>query len=261
MSGLYHVSCIMPPASLPRPDMPVCQDQACQEYERRRIILHYIWLMLAQRGIPCYAWRSLPRRRHANTMPPRICTTACLMAALIMLPTALHAQAPPIVPDNPMIEAARRGDVKALERALFLGYRPNERGRDRIPAVMIAARRGHYEAVEFLLEQGARPDYEAFDGGTSLTAAAHQNRRDIVELLLQHGAKPNKRGLGQETALIIAVRAGFAELAELLLKEGADPLFADLTGRNALDWAELKGDARMLRVLKAPPQASPPASP
>jgi len=59
----------------------------------------------------------------------------------------------------------------------------------------------------------------------------------IVKLLLAAGANVNLRNTSGRTALMFAAIKGDALIVELLLKAGADKTVRDITQKTAMDWA------------------------
>lgn len=106
--------------------------------------------------------------------------------------------------DDPLIRAARTGDVAQIRRLLAAGADPER------PAGV-----NHWNA---------------------LMHAIHKNRIGAVEALLDGGAKPNSRS-GHLTPLVMAAGYGQAGIVRLLLKKGADPRFTTTNGTTALEAA------------------------
>ena len=77
----------------------------------------------------------------------RVPWVACLV------PFLMGAGAPP--PPDPIIDAARRGDVVAIEQLLEQGSDVNAARGDGMTALHFAAELGHVEAVRILLRAGA----------------------------------------------------------------------------------------------------------
>ncbi len=176
---------------------------------------------------------------------------ALLMIAVLTLTDFAAAQTKPAVPDNDLIEAARKGDVYGILKALDGGIHVNDRGRDRRPAIIVAAEWGHLEAVQYLIQRGASVDLRDQEDQTALGAAVLWGRRDVAELLLSSGADPNRSALDNEVPLITAARLGDFAMTELLISQGADRDETDRTGRTALDWARQSRHRKIVNVLSA----------
>ncbi len=137
-----------------------------------------------------------------------------LVAGFLQMLQAVK-EAPPL---SPMAQAAREGDLPAIQRLTATGVDPND------------ARRGR--------------------GWTPLLHAIHRGRMDSVVALIEAGADVNVRAPGRLTALMLAAAYGHTEIVELLLERGADPRLAK-DGLTALDYAMLgTKDVDRLTVFK-----------
>ena len=102
---------------------------------------------------------------------------------------ATRSRAPP-----PLISAAERGDLSALDALLGKAGAPDVRDACRWTPLMKAALNGHLALVDRLLAAGADPQAEDKGGYTAVMLAASNNHAEVVELLLQRGAKADQRG-------------------------------------------------------------------
>ncbi len=185
----------------------------------------------------------------------RHCSKFCisLILLLVVLVGSSHATPPqPIIVDSPIIEAARTGDIAAIERALALGAPIDKRGVAGRAPLHIASEWGQLAAVEFLLKTGARFNIRAKDRATPLQLAILNNHADIVATLLEAGADPNQAGASRQVPLILATRRGLLAHVRLLLAAGADRDATDQTGRTAHDWAAHKRIPLLLQILNTP---------
>jgi acyl-CoA-binding protein len=93
---------------------------------------------------------------------------------------------------DPMLDACRRGDVAALQRAASFGpldlSREDECGRT---ALHWAADGGHVDVAIALIKMGAHVDAVDDDGQTALHYAATCERAETCRLLLESGADPD----------------------------------------------------------------------
>ncbi len=155
--------------------------------------------------------------------------------------------------------AIQRDDTELLEELLGQGLEDRRCERSSLPLVE-AADRGRLTALEALLAQGAEVDRMAKNGITALMAAARENQLAAARLLVENGATVNLLGRPADSAplrptesgpLIEAVRAGHDEMVDLLLASGADPNLADSFGSSALGAATARSRDEMVRRLTA----------
>ena len=135
-----------------------------------------------------------------------------------------------------LLDAARRGEARALRRLLGVPLRPDYSVETQAqlsgdPAgatpLIVASAGGHLEAVRLLLEAGADKDKASQDGGTPLLHAARDGHLEVAQLLLRAGADKDKADRDGYTALIYAASEGYLEVVRLLLEAGADEDEAD----------------------------------
>jgi ankyrin repeat protein len=115
-----------------------------------------------------------------------------------------------------------------------------------------AAIDGQVDQVRAYLEQGVPVNAKDDKGHTLLMYAALFGRSGVVKLLLERGAALNARDQDGETALMYAVKSEDLATVRLLLEKHPD-LNAknNQVGLTALGFAEKKGSAEIIRVLKA----------
>lgn len=176
-----------------------------------------------------------------------------LLLVVFSLVTAIPAvaQKQRTLKDNDLIEAAREGNLYGIIVAMDSGLSVNDRGRYRVPPLVVAAESGHLDAVRLLLQKGAQIDMRAQNNQTALGAAIGRDRADIVKVLLDGGADPNRLAVDNEVPLIAAARAGNATIVKLLISAGADRYETDRTGRTAVDWAREKRDQKLITLLSS----------
>jgi Ankyrin repeats (3 copies) len=122
------------------------------------------------------------------------------------------------------LDAVRKGDVAAVDRALAAGVAVDTPFRYNRTALSFAADRGHVEVVRLLLAKGANPDAtDSFYNQSSLGWASQpaQTRRpehaEVVKLLLDKGAK------GRERALGAAIGSDDERMVQVILDAGGLP--------------------------------------
>ncbi len=205
-----------------------------------------------------------------------------LFAAGVLSLTLAGVAAPaePLAPapytlEQRFLEAARQGDLVALEKLLARGVSIQSKDDLGRSALLLAARdAGSLEVVRFLRAKGAAIDTPDLGGRAALSWAAGEgrleivrelasaqldrrdddgrtpcfhavlgNHRDVVVFLLDAGADVNAADRFRDTPLMLACTKGYGGLAALLLERGADPSLKDQEGRTARDRAAKGADA------------------
>jgi len=118
-------------------------------------------------------------------------------------PSAKSAQS---VCGTPLMAAAEKGDLKALEKAIASGAPLDEQDRIGFTALAYACGSRHYDAAELLLKHGAKADFNLRPGDGSSYFKSMVSGWDYrtVGFLLSHGVDPDaKDGFGT-TALMLA---------------------------------------------------------
>ena len=148
----------------------------------------------------------------------------------------------------PIHDAAKKGDVAALDALLAAGADVNESDGFGTP-LYFAARRGHLAAAKLLIERGADVNASA-KFGPALVAAAAKGKIELMTLLLQNGANPDAQFEGQ-AALHIAVKLGCLDWVKALVAAGAN-INAESTDRKTpYHLAKLIGQAEIAGYLMA----------
>lgn len=114
--------------------------------------------------------------------------------------------------------------------------------------LMDAARRGDIEAVQALLKSGANPNIGDYWRDVPLMEAVRQDNLELAQMLLDAGATPSIRGRGY-TPLGVAAKNGNVRLVEMLLRAGADPDRKNDDGDTPMHGAALMGQARVIEAL------------
>jgi ankyrin repeat protein len=125
---------------------------------------------------------------------------------------------------EPLIDAAKSGDVEAVRSLLADGADVNTRPGDGMTALHWAAERGHAAVAEVLLASGASANAETRIGGyTPLHLASRVGNAAVVRALLDGGADVGATTEhSRVTALHLAAAAvGGAESVSALLERGA----------------------------------------
>jgi len=128
-------------------------------------------------------------------------------------------------PEEALLIAARKGDLKKVESLLKSGVDPNIVSRNSYSALSYAAAGGHLKLVKFLLENGADVNKQARFMKNPLNVVAGTPHIESAKLLLANGAKPMPNANGAS----IVHEAIFWKQPEMLkfilseLKVGVDP--------------------------------------
>ncbi|MEZ5330783.1 MAG: ankyrin repeat domain-containing protein [Thermoanaerobaculia bacterium] len=156
--------------------------------------------------------------------------------------------------DAPLHEAARAGDLVALDRLLDEGAAVDVENRIGYTPLMEAAREGHEEAVVRLLAAGADPLHRGNALGMGMTAlhlAADRDRAGVARRLLDRGVPVDAGNAQGTTPLAWGLGEGSLATARVLLDAGADPRIEDGHDFSALDMVEFLDDEALKERLVA----------
>lgn len=144
-----------------------------------------------------------------------------------------------------LAEAACRGDVDGIERALRAGADVNANGLENVPPLMWALSCENLEGMRALLKNGANPNHHTDDGTTPVHFAATYNNPIFLRLLLENNGDPNAADNRGETPLTRALSAfqstGDVQNFDILLEAGGDPSLRNVTGDTVVDNAVMLG--------------------
>jgi len=128
-------------------------------------------------------------------------------------------------------DAARRGDLAAVERLLAAGAAVDATDGAGATPLYLAAGEGHAAVVVRLLSAGANPQRQVSgpfgSTGTPIHAAIRYGHLDVVRALLEAGVDPNLADDGVGPPLHTALRRGQTAAAGLLRTFGARPIRAE----------------------------------
>jgi ankyrin repeat protein len=140
-------------------------------------------------------------------------------------------------------------------------FSPGQQHKRRNAAIVNAARAGDVKAIEVALDAGADVNAPDGDGITPLMHAVRGDRPkiakpgpsehpEVVELLIKRGAAVNARTDSGFVALFWAARYGHAGVAKVLIAQGAEVNVHDKGGMTALKWATTNQQAKVVKLLK-----------
>ena len=192
------------------------------------------------------------RNRAGFSAPPGVLAAFVLWLGVFSLMSQNgRAQPVPVMRDNAMVEAARRGDVATLQTAYANGMKADRQGINGLSPLHVAAQFGRSEAVAALLAMTKKVDHRDRDRQTALGHSVLNGHGDVVALLLAAGADPDRSGPNYEPPLVVAARRGDMAIVTALLDAGADVTLGDNTGRTALEWARAMRHEKIMAALEA----------
>ncbi len=166
---------------------------------------------------------------------------------LLLATAGIAGLASAAVPEPPLIQAIKAGDLAAARDALA---DPNAAAPDGTTALHWAARAGDVNAAQMLLGAGADPNAANRYGATPLFLAVTETSLPVVEALLKAGADPNLALPEGETPLLTAARTGDPKIIQALIGSGADIEAREgFYGETPLIWAVAANHAEAVRTL------------
>lgn len=157
----------------------------------------------------------------------------CVAVAITAAPAALAA--------GEINDAARRGDVAALDRLLASGGNIEEREKTGETPLISAALAGQSKAVAALLQHKADITVRNNRGLSAINAAAYAGDLESVKLLIAAGAQvDDANNHFKVTPLILAAEADAADVIGYLLDKGANIEATERHGYTALSRAGFK---------------------
>lgn len=138
----------------------------------------------------------------------------------------------------PLVDAARTGNVNAVEKLLTEKTDVNLASADGTTALHWAVHRDDMTMVNQLIAAHAKPDQANDYGVTPLWLACTNKNASIVQSLLEAGANPNASLWTGETVLMNCAQTGTSEAVRALLDRGARVNDAESKKKQtALMWA------------------------
>ena len=151
--------------------------------------------------------------------------------------------------ESPLMLAALRGDMDAVDRLIAQGAEVNNTNRAGGTALMTAAIQGHSDVVRLLISKRATVNAKNNKGWTALMYAAWNGHTDVVKTLLAKGAEVNAQNNEGWTALMYATWKGQIETVQVLLAGRALVATPNQAGESALTLAAHHGYADITALL------------
>lgn len=124
-------------------------------------------------------------------------------------------------PDNPLIDAAWRDNLKLVRKLLDEGADVNSKTDSGETALMMALSPDRIQMAKLLLSRGIDVNAGTTRGKTALFQAAANGNTKLVRLLLDKGADVHAKTEWGLTALAIAQKNGYKDVVGLLKRHGA----------------------------------------
>ncbi|WP_071994767.1 ankyrin repeat domain-containing protein [Candidatus Synechococcus spongiarum] len=141
---------------------------------------------------------------------------------------------------NPLLQAAARGELETVQTLLTAGGDPNVRNDLGQTPLHWAVGGSHMDVANALLKAGADPGARDNDGQTPLHVAVRKGEMEIFNILLKAGADPDAvNNAGQNTSHVTS-KSGHEEVPNVLTKAGTDPQAIPLAGQAPLHLADLQ---------------------
>jgi len=126
------------------------------------------------------------------------------------------------VMDNPLHEAAKRGNISFLKELISTGISVNGLDKAGNSPIHWSARNGHLDCIVELLNANPVLNQQNKLGDTPLHCAAWGGNPEIAKLLLEHGVDPNVLNKEGQTALDLAKNDETAAVIMEYLDDYAD---------------------------------------
>lgn len=177
------------------------------------------------------------------------CETNDLPALALALETHHVDERSPNEAYTPLMVAANRGHVEAVEYLITRGADINVQSDGGETPLMLGAR-ADVAVVARLLAAGANPNQVSGGGNSALMEAAYPGNIAVVSMLLRAGANPNHTNQFQESALLVgSMSRGNVATIQALLDAGADPSHRDCDDVSAADLAKKHSNLPVYNLL------------
>jgi ankyrin repeat protein len=150
-------------------------------------------------------------------------------------------------PDRRLADAARRRDIKTVQRLIKEGVDANTPQGDGATALHWAAHWDDVALADLLIAARANASAADDSGVVPLNLAATNGNAAMVGRLLKGGANPNA---GRESPVMTAARTGSPDVMKLLLDAGGNANARETArGQTALMWAASERHPQIVKLL------------
>jgi ankyrin repeat protein len=175
----------------------------------------------------------------------RFCYTITYFSLLVLIPFYISCATM-----TPLTQAAKDGNASDVSALLKNGAnidQPNSQ--HGWTPLYWAIYNDKPDTVQMLLNNGASVNIMDADGNSPLMIAASQGMTKTINTLIERGADINVRNKLQETPLINAVKAADEVSVKILICKGADVELRDISGHNAISYAEYNKSFDIAQLL------------
>jgi len=141
---------------------------------------------------------------------------------------------------NPLLQAAARGELETVQTLLTAGGDPNVRNDLGQTPLHWAVGGRHTDVASALLKAGADPGARDNDGQTPLHVAVRKGEMEIFNILLKAGADPDAVNNAGQNMSHVTSKSGHEEVPNVLTKAGTNPQAIALAGQAPLHLADLQ---------------------
>lgn len=149
-------------------------------------------------------------------------------------------------------DAARNGNLSALQARVSLGEQINDKDADGYSLLILAVYHHQLAATSWLLAHGADPNLSDIHGRTALMGAAFKGDVEEAKILLaDRRTEINLQNDAGQTAAMYAALFGHQDFLEYLAQQGGDLHIQDRRGNTAESLAQSQGAEKIVAWIQA----------